>query len=186
MEQQTSDVQLPKMWIWVIAHVIACDLVSLGGWVYGGELWVATAILVTPLAISVVQMTLLRGFLRRPYLWIVASVFGQILSFSVCIFGLVIGLGMGLLQTFLLLLSGFRQPLWWIPATGFGWMIAVQMMVICHAMLKPFFPESDFGYPSHPAAILVVNSVAGFVFGGITHLVLPLCEPPSKPSHSLP
>ena len=180
--EQSQALVVPKSLIWNSSHAAVFALNSIGACLFDRDFWVVTMILTVPLAIGAVQVFLLDKILHWRVLWPIASVFGAMFSYSCCGFiGVAfVGFGMGLFQVGLLSKSGFRQPWWWMFASGMGWGFATQAMGLVTAIFGiSFFRNIDEASVSFLA---FVSGVGGLVFGVTTSFGISNCDfqPPKK------
>jgi hypothetical protein len=111
---------------WVASHVAALVSIQWLAPLAGGisPNWLLYGI---PLSVGVVQWAFLSQSLRwYGLLWLPSCLVGLSLSFfGSWWFLCVLGLGMGIAQSPILALSGFRRWWMWVPASGFGWFIGM-------------------------------------------------------------
>lgn len=111
---------------WVAAHVAALVGIQLLAAVADAA-WQGWLLFGLPPAIGAVQWAFLTRDLRRwGVLWLPACLLGLFLSFFGAWWFLpMIGAGMGLAQSPILAVAGFRRWWLWAPASGLGWFVGM-------------------------------------------------------------
>jgi hypothetical protein len=125
----TSDVcgrEAMRAIAWVASHVAALVGIQLLAAVAGAA-WQGSLLYGLPLAIGAVQWAFLARDLRWwGVLWLPACQLGLFLSFFGAWWFLpMIATGMGLAQTPILAMAGFRRWWLWAPASGLGWFVGM-------------------------------------------------------------
>lgn len=110
---------------------VACHVAALAGIqplaAVAGAAWQGALLYGLPLAIGAVQWAFRARDLRWwGVLWLPACLLGLFLSFCGAWWFLpMIGTGMGLAQTPILAMAGFRRWWLWAPASGLGWFVGM-------------------------------------------------------------
>jgi len=153
---------------WVASHAVAVTsiwwLASLGGEITRNSLLYGI-----PLTLGLVQWAFLYQRMRwYGLLWLPSCVVGLFLSFlGSWWFMCALGTGLGLAQSPILGMSGFRRWWLWVPASGCGWLIGIVIGSYTQDLLGAIFV-------SHDAQMSVVYGVTALAYGALTAAALHL------------
>lgn len=151
---------------WVASHVVAVVsiwwLASLGGEITRN--WLLYAI---PLTLGVVQWAFVSHRVRwYALLWLPSCLAGAFLSFlGSWWFFCVMGAGLGIAQSPILAVCGFRRSWLWVPASGCGWFLGVVLGCMNQDVISA-------NLVSHDAQTSVFYGVTALAYGALTAAAL--------------
>lgn len=159
---------------WVAAHVAAMVGIHVVAW-WAGDRGENRLLYAIPLAIGAVQWV----FLRRDLgwwggLWLPASLLGLFISFlGIWWFLPVIGAGMGIAQSPILAVGGFRRWWAWVPASAAGWFGGMIVGSVIDSFVDSFVVGVAGAVAGTDAVrMIVLYGVTAMVYGSLTAAAL--------------